>query len=138
MGDVRRIGALAVASSIALMGCHPGERLGTCAPVQGATRVVIHVAQDGNAQRTDRIVTDPEQIRQLIVFANARREVFQPQLYTMPAPRITATFYENAEFLGSIGEGPNFLSMSCPQWHGIRKASESEVSQFKRLVGDVK
>jgi hypothetical protein len=137
MGDVRRIGVLAVASSIALIGCHTGERLGTCAPVQGATRVVIDVAQDGNAQRTDRIVTDPKQIRQLIVFANARRDVFQPELYTMPAPRITATFYENAEFGGSIGAGLNSLFVSCPHWRGIRKASESEVSQFKRLVGDV-
>jgi hypothetical protein len=89
MCDVRRIGTLAVASSVALIGCHPGERLGTCAPVQDATRVVIHVALDGNAQAADRILTDPEQIRQLIVFANARRDVFQPQLYTMPAPRIT-------------------------------------------------
>jgi Bacterial dnaA protein helix-turn-helix len=33
MCDVRRIGTLAVASSVALIGCHPGERLGTCAPV---------------------------------------------------------------------------------------------------------
>ena len=126
---------MGVAFSVALIGCHPGERLGTCAPVQGATRVVIHVAQDGNAQRTDRIVTDPEQIRQLIVFANARRDVFQPQLYTMPAPRITATFYENAECVGSVGEGPNFFFVSCPHWNGIRKASESEVIQFRRLVG---
>ncbi len=128
---------MAVASLVALIGCHPGERLGTCAPVQGATRVVIHFAQDGNAQRTDRIVTDPDHIRQLILFANARRDVLQPELYTMPAPRITATFYEDAAFVGSIGEGPNFFFVSCPQWHGIRKASESEVSQFKRLIGNV-
>jgi hypothetical protein len=67
----------------------------------------------------------------------ARRDVFQPQLYTIPTPRITATFYENAEFVGSIGEGPNFYFVSCPHWNGIRKASESEVSQFRRLVGDV-
>jgi hypothetical protein len=115
-------------------GSPPQER-----PSSGRIRiVVIHVAQDGSTQRTDRIVTDPERIRHLIVFANARRDVFQPQLYTMPAPRITATFYENAEFVGSIGEGPNFFFASCPHWNGIRKASESEVSQFRRLVGDVK
>ena len=54
----------------------------------------------------------------------------------MPAPRVNATFYENADFLGSIGTGPNFFFVSCPNWRGTRSASASEIEDFKQLIGD--
>jgi hypothetical protein len=55
----------------------------------------------------------------------------------MPAPLITAAFYDKADFLGSIGAGPNFFFVSCPNWKGIRNATDGEVRDFKRLIGDV-
>jgi len=50
---------------------------------------------------------------------------------------VSATFYDRAGFLGSIGAGPNFFFLSCPSWRGIRSASDVEIGEFKQLLGDV-
>src|SRR4051812_28339723 len=100
MGDVRRICIMAVAFVAGLRGCHLGERPGTGAPIQDVTSVVV---RDGHGE--DHLLTDPERIRRLIAFATARRDVYQPGLYTMPAPRRTVSFYRKAGFVASIGEG---------------------------------
>lgn len=62
---------MVVALLAVLIGCHVADRLGACAPIQGATRIVIHVGHS----EPDRVVTEPGCILQLIAFANARREV---------------------------------------------------------------
>jgi hypothetical protein len=113
-----------------LTGCHLADRSGTCAPIQGATRIVIHTGQG----EPDRVVTDPGRILQLIAFANARREVAQPRFYTMPAPTKTVTFYKGDEFVCSLGEGANFFSAACPRWRGIRHAKPTEIKEFDRLI----
>jgi hypothetical protein len=97
------------------------------------------VVVQGSLQGTpfsDRIITDPERIRHLVAFANARRGSSQP-LDTIPAPRVSATFYDGADYLGSIGAGPNFFFVSCPNWRGIRSASDVEIREFRRLAGDL-
>lgn len=113
-----------------LTGCHVADRSGTCAPIQGASRIVMHTGQG----EPDRVVTDPERILQLASFANTRREVSQPRFYTIPAPTKTVTFYKGNEFVGSIGEGANFFFMACPGWRGIRNAKPPEIQEFDRLV----
>jgi hypothetical protein len=80
------------------------------------------------------VITDPERIHQLLVFANARRESFQPSLYTMPAPQQTAVFYNKSDFAGAIGAGPNFFFVSCSAWKGLRTADDAEIGEFKRLI----
>jgi len=120
-----------VATLLALLtGCHVADRSGACAPIQGAARVVIHTG----SEEPNRVVTDPGWILQLISFANAHREVEQPRFYTMPAPTKTVTFYRGDEFVCSIGEGPNFLFVSCPGWKGIRDAKTPEIQDFNRLI----
>ena len=100
-----------------------------CPPIGVVTRVVVS---------PDRIITDQEQIRQLTAFANARRKCSQPSTYTMPAPRITATFYKETDFLSAIGVGSNFIFVACPNWRGIRSATDDEINEFKRLIDDTK
>lgn len=121
---------MVVALLAVLTGCHVGDRSGTCAPIQSATRIVIHTGQG----EPDRVVTDPGRILQLIAFANTRREVSQPRFYTIPAPTKTVTFYKGDEFVCSIGEGANFFSMACPGWRGIRDAKPPEIQEFDRLI----
>jgi hypothetical protein len=132
---VRRIYFLALGVAAVLGGCHSAQQSGTCVPIGIATRVVLHGSVQGTPG-SDRVVTDPEQIRQLTAFANARRGCSQPW-DTMPAPQVTAIFYDKADFLGSIGAGPNFFFVSCPNWKGLRNASGAEVREFDRLIGDV-
>lgn len=127
-----RIDRVLVAGCLAVLaGCHVADRSGSCAPIEGATRVVIHIGQG----QLDRVVADSGRILQLVAFANARRDVEQPRFYTMPAPTKTVTFYRNDEFVCSIGEGPNFFFVSCPGWKGIRDAKRPEIQEFDRLIG---
>ena len=83
------------------------------------------------------MLTDPGRIRQLVAFANARLEVSQPAVSTMPAPSITATFYKDAHFVGAIGEGPNFFFVSCSHWKGIRNATVAEIVAFETIIGGI-
>jgi len=114
--------------------CHSTERSGTCVPISGATRVVVQSSSQGTP-RSDYVITDPVRVRDLIAFANARREVSKPSLSTMPAPQITAAFYNGTDFVGAIGARSNFFFVSCPNWKGVREATAAEIGDFKRLIG---
>ncbi|HEY5056960.1 MAG TPA: hypothetical protein VII58_12425 [Acidobacteriaceae bacterium] len=83
----------------------------------------------------DHVFIDPAKIRPLIAFANARRESSQP-VDTLPAPQISADFYNNSEFVCSVGAGSNFFFIACPNWRGTRSASSTELSEFKHLIGE--
>jgi hypothetical protein len=83
----------------------------------------------------DRVTIDPERIRHLTAFANGRRKSTKP-MDTMPAPRMTAMFYDDANYLGSIGAGPSFFFVACSNWKGTRNATDAEINDIKRLIGD--
>lgn len=119
---------------IVMGGCHPTEHSGTCAPIGGATRIVVHSWSQGTP-RVDYVITDPGRVHDLIAFANARRGASRPSLYTMPAPVTDAAFYDGTIFVGTIGAGSNFFFVSCQNWKGVREASAAEIGDFKRLVG---
>src|SRR5579872_2518086 len=132
---MHRLSLFTLACSMIVMGaCHSTEHSGTCTPISGATRVVVQSWAQGTPPR-DYVVTDAGRVHDLIAFANSRREVFKPSLYTMPAPQITATFYNGTDFVGAIGAGSNFFFVSCPSWKGVRKATPAEIGNFKRLIG---
>jgi len=90
--EMRAIYFPILASMVMLAGCGLAEHSETCAPIVGATRVVVTIELAG-AQSSEHVITDPQRIRQLMEFANMRRRVSRPSLYTMPAP------HENAVFL---------------------------------------
>lgn len=113
-----------------LASCHLTERTETCPPIDRATRVEVF----SEGITPDRVITDQERIRQLIAFANARREVSRPSLYTMPAPQVSAIFYNGSDFVASIGAGRDFFFVSCSNWKGIRHATDAELAAFKRLI----
>jgi hypothetical protein len=77
--------------------------------------LVIEATDESGPKRTsDRVITDPDQLRRLVAFANARRQCSTPTTYTMPAPQTNAIFYGYSNFIGSIGAGPNFFIVSLP------------------------
>jgi hypothetical protein len=125
---------LAIVIVAVLGGYHFMEPSGTCVPIGFVTRVVV---SSENQTAPNRVIADPERIRQLTAFANARRKCSKPTTYTMPAPRITATFYNKDEFLSAIGAGPNFFFVACPHWRGIRNAADPELKDFKSLIDDI-
>jgi hypothetical protein len=83
----------------------------------------------------DHVITNPARLNDLVAFANARRDSVRPGLITMPSGDINVAFYKEGEFLGAIAVGTNFFVVACPGWEGLRKASNAEIHDFKRLVG---
>lgn len=128
---MRKLFISALAITALLCGCRDSR---TCAPIGAVTRVVVHDFTERTAKPADRVITNPAQIRELIDFANAHRKVSRPSLYNLPAPQITAAFYNQNNFVGELGAGPAFLFVSCPDWKGIRAASDKEIGDFEQLV----
>jgi hypothetical protein len=53
----------------------------------------------------------------------------------MPAPEITAVFYNGTDSVGAIGAGSNFFFVSCQNWKGVRGATAAEIAEFRGLIG---
>jgi hypothetical protein len=85
--------------------------------------------------RTLRSFTDAKQVSRFVAFANARRESSKPW-YDMPAPQASVSFYYNSQFVCELGSGSYFFSVACPNWSGVRSASDAELSEFKHLIGE--
>jgi hypothetical protein len=131
-GQVRTTICFALTLGLFLVGCRSLERSQTCSAIEGVTRVTISRATPAGPV-SDLVITDPERIRQLVAFANAYRDCKRPW-DTMPAPRLTASFYEKENFKGAIGVGTNFFYVSCPNWKGIRTATAAEIEDFNKLI----
>lgn len=131
---MRKMCVFALTCTAVLVSCHPQDRYSTCGLVGSATRVVVHGALQESDAPVNYVITDKQQIDQLIAFADARREVSQPAAYTMPAPQVSATFYRDADYVGSIGSGKNFFFISCASWKGIRSAAPDELQDFIRII----
>lgn len=113
-----------------LAGC---DRPVHCPPIAGVTRVVIDGWSSTGIQR-DVEVTDSEQIRRLIDFANSRRNCSMATTYTMPAGETSVIFYRGATAETAIGAGPNFFVVSCGPSRGLRHATKQELSAFAALT----
>jgi hypothetical protein len=104
-----------------------------CPQIAGVTRVVIGVWSSAGIQ-SDVEVTDPDRIRQLVDFANTRRNCSRPTTYTMPAGRTSVTFYRGATAESAIAAGPNFFVVGCGNSSGLRQATKQELSDFAALT----
>jgi hypothetical protein len=115
-----------VALVVSLAGCHVNSI--DCGQITQTNRIEIH--ESGKA---DHVIASSAQIASLQSFANARRECSKP-LDTMPAATVTASFYRDSDFLGSMGEGSNFFIVGCSKGRGVRPATSSELVGFSRLL----
>lgn len=126
---------LPLALAASLGACrYPVDQPGVCAPISGATHAVVRIYHQGSTSTSEYAITDSKRIDKLVAFANARRAVSRPALYTMPFPPLDVAFYHNAVFLGSFGSGTNFFFASCENWKGIRTATSAELQEFRQLA----
>jgi hypothetical protein len=115
---------------LALTGC---DKPVHCPQIVGVNRVVISVWSSPGIQK-DVEVTDPDRIRNLVDFANARRKCSRPQTYTMPSGSVSVTFYRGVTAESAIGAGANFFDIGCGHSSGLRQASKQELSEFAELT----
>jgi hypothetical protein len=112
---------------VLLAGCHANSI--DCGQITQSNRIVIH-----ESGASDHEITNSAQIASLQSFANARRECSTP-IDTMPASKMTASFYRDSKFLGALGEGSNFFVVACSKGRGVRPATSSELAGFSKLLG---
>jgi hypothetical protein len=130
MGRVRvAIRFIALTAALALF-CNCGAV--SFPELHGVTRAEIRTNHNELAKE----IYDPEQIKQLLAFVNARRAGWGTRIDGVPVPRHVVNFYEGGEFKGRLGWGRDFFETQRDN-RGFfsREADPEEVKEFERIVG---
>jgi hypothetical protein len=103
-------------------------------PLDGVTRVEVQVRVSGRDTVVANIV-DPDSVRRITTFLNARRAGWERPWYGIPVPIVVANFYRGGEFMGHVGSGSSFLETQREDDFSSRPASAEEVAAFNALLG---
>ena len=100
--------------------------------LRGVTKAEVRT----NQNELIREISDPEQIRQLVTFVNARRTGWGDRFDGVPVPERVVNFYEGNEFRGHFGWGKDFFETQRDN-RGFfsREANPEEVKEFRRILG---
>ena len=103
--------------------------------LKGVTRVEVTT----NHNVVIKEISDPEQIRQLVAFVNARRAGWDSRFDGVPVPERVVNFYEGQTFKGHVGWGDDFFETQRDgRGPYSREAGPEEVRDLERiLIGDV-
>ncbi len=116
---------------ISLLQCDSNYRKVTCKPIDHATRVIVSGLEPAYS---DYSITDPDRIRKILAFTNARPEGSNARYATPVQAPISAAIYDGSNFVGAFGVGSNFFTLICKEGKGARDATQAEVEEFKRLI----
>jgi hypothetical protein len=98
----------------------------------GANRVVI-IGLDH--RDTLGILRDPNAVRALVQFVDARNSDWEIPWAGVPIPQVQAEFYDTTGFRGSFGGGPGFFETQRQALFASRSASAEDIAVFARLTG---
>jgi hypothetical protein len=99
--------------------------------LRGVTRAEVRT----NHNELIKEISDPEQIRQLVAFVNARRTGWGDRFDGVPVPERVVNFYDGKEFRGHFGWGRDFFEMQRDN-RGFfsREANPEEVKEFQQIL----
>jgi hypothetical protein len=123
-----------VGASVALLAAACGGKVPSYPPLDGVTRVDVRVRLNGH-DTTVASIADPDSIRRIVAFVNARRDGWERPWYGIPVPIVVANFYRGSEFMGHVGSGASFLETQREGDFSSRPASTEEVAAFNSLLG---
>jgi hypothetical protein len=96
--------------------------------LQGVTRAEVRT----NHNELIKEISDPEQIRRLVEFVNARRTGWGARIDGVPVPRHVVNFYEGEEFAGHFGWGRDFFETQRDSRGFFSR--EADPKEFQRIV----
>src|SRR5690348_3054901 len=80
---------------------------------------------------SENLFPDPVRVRDLVAFANERRESSQAGCIRRPHLRPMPRSTNGTIFLEPSGWAGTFSPVSCEKWKGTRSASADEISRFQ-------
>jgi hypothetical protein len=120
---------------LSLVGCSARTSRPDFPELSSVQRVVVVI--DG--RDTLPAITAPDRVSEIVAFVNDRRDGWGAPWAGVPVPRIRAAFYRDTSARGAMryfGAGSGFFeSSSQPGDFASRAATETEVTEFLRLVG---
>lgn len=103
----------------------------TFSELSGVTKVEVRTNRDVLIKE----ISDPEQIRQLVAFVNARRAGWGSRFDGVPVPERAVNFYEGDTFRGHVGWGRDFFETQRDgRGPYSREAEPEEVRDLERIV----
>jgi hypothetical protein len=120
---------------ISIAACSASEHRPDFPVLSSVQRVVVVVGD----RDTLPVITARDRIAELVSFVNDRRGGWEAPPAGVPVPRIRAAFYRDTTAQSAMryfGAGPGFFeSSSQPENVASRTATDSEITEFLRLVG---
>ena len=124
----------AVTSFIALVGalalfCGCGGE--SFPELKGVTKAEVRTNRDELIKE----ISDPEQIRRLVAYVNARRTGWSTRFDGVPVPGRVVNFYEGDKFVGHFGWGRDFFeTQRDDRGFFSREADSEEVREFQHIA----
>lgn len=115
-----------------LAACNRTQPNVACPALNAVTLVQVSQQQAGAARRF--AVDNKYQVQELVDFANGRRAGFSARRKGVPAPSVSATFFDGSQALLTFGAGENFFSLACSGYAGVQEANRVQVAEFQRLL----
>jgi hypothetical protein len=115
-----------------LAACNRNQPNVACPPLNAVTLVQVSQPHAGASRRF--AVENKYQVQELVDFANGRRAGFSARRQGVPAPSVSATFFNGAQPLLTFGAGENFFSLTCPGYAGVQEANRVQVAEFQRML----
>jgi hypothetical protein len=82
-----------------------------------------------------REISDPHAIQQIVEFVDTNADGWNKPWYGIPAPTVTAEFYDGKHFKGSLGIGRNFFETQRDGDFWFKSATTDQTKRFLSLVG---
>ena len=123
-----------VGVQLALLAAACGGKMRPYPPLEGVTRVDVRVRLAGR-DTTIASIVDPDSVRRIAAFVNARRDGWERPWYGVPVAVVVADFYRGKDFMGHVGSGASFLETQREGDFASRPASAEEVATFNALLG---
>jgi hypothetical protein len=103
----------------------------TMPELRGVTRAEVRTNRDLLIKE----VSDPEQLRQLVAFVNARRAGWGSRFDGVPVPERVVNFYEGETFKGHVGWGRYFFETQRDDRGPFsREATPEEVGDLESIL----
>jgi len=128
------IGALLLLLSLSMMALFSGKK---CNHMAFASEVEITRIEVTSRESTphSRVITDPDQIRQIMDFARAHHSHWYAPFDTPPSGDLRVVMYHDSEYVADFHVGNGFFEAHGCGGYLIRHATPKETQEYLELLG---
>lgn len=128
------VGALLLLFSLSVMALFGGKKCNNMAFATMAEITRIEVASRESAPLS-RVITDPDQIRQIMDFARGHHSHWYAPFDTPPSGDLRVVMYHDSEYVADFHVGNGFFEAHGCGSYFIRHATSEEIQEYLVLLG---